>query len=77
MIANSTSNDVLLGHLLARFRHKPISKSTLVMACHYFLRDNCESSCNKVEKIEGKITDLLNRGLLIKQVDGTMIIAHT
>lgn len=73
MISSKVDNRALLEHLSTRFNNKPISKSTLVMACHYFLRENCESSCNKVDEIEKRISDLFDARLLVKKNDSIFI----
>lgn len=72
--AYCANNHALLKYLTARFNQNPISRSTLAMACHYFLRDNCEPSSNQVDKIEEKIENLIGCGLLQKLTDGTLKI---
>lgn len=75
MITSYINNDILLKHLLDKFQRSPVSKSALIMACHYFLKDNCESSCNKVHEIEDRLNNLINEGKLNKLIDGTLRIS--
>ena len=52
----------IVKELLDRYGRKPLSKTKIVMALHYFMRDSCNINSRNFGSIEEKVDELVGEG---------------
>lgn len=59
-----TEDGQIIQQLLERYGREPMSKTHLLMAIHYYLRDKCDIYGKNFDSLDKKVGDLVDAGVI-------------